>query len=77
MVGCLRKVQGWDHRKIVDEYMHYAGRKARPLDEAFIQAYNPRQGIRRTAKRLNVASWVAVPDEMTVHTSEDRPHTVS
>jgi hypothetical protein len=61
MIACFRKVQAWDHQSIVNEYRSFAGKKARALDEEFIQTYTPPRDILATAKRLGVASWVAVP----------------
>lgn len=64
MVGCFRTLQGWSHEDIVTEYRHFAGRKARALDEAFINAYEPSLSVRKTAENLDVASWVIAPDAL-------------
>ncbi|KAJ5704886.1 hypothetical protein N7536_000575 [Penicillium majusculum] len=41
VVACFRKLQGWEHSAIIDEYRLYVGHKARPLDEEFIRLYEP------------------------------------
>lgn len=64
MIGCFRTLQGWEHEDIVAEYRHFAGRKARALDEAFIKAYEPSLSVRKTAEDLNVSSWAIVPDAL-------------
>ncbi|GLI77649.1 tyrosine-protein phosphatase siw14 [Penicillium ochrochloron] len=64
MVGCFRKVQGWSHSNIISEYRSFAGDRARSSHEAFIQAYTPGRGICKAGKRLNVASWVVLPDRL-------------
>lgn len=71
MVGCFRKLQGWTYEAIVAEYRSFAGKKARVLDEAFIQAYKPGRGVRKTVLRLNVPSWTAAPDHLTESPSGD------
>lgn len=73
MIACFRKVQAWDHQSIVNEYRSFAGKKARALDEEFIQTYTPPRDILATAKRLGVASWVAVPYPVTSNTADERP----
>ena len=40
MVACYRKLQGWSTAAIITEYRRYAEEKFRPLDEAFITAFN-------------------------------------
>ena len=37
LVGCLRKVQRWSLVAIFDEYRLHAGRKARIVDQQFIE----------------------------------------
>ncbi|KAJ5438863.1 uncharacterized protein N7458_009861 [Penicillium daleae] len=73
MIACFRKVQAWDHQSIVNEYRSLAGKKARALDEEFIQTYTPPRDILATAKRLGVASWVAVPYPVTSNTADEHP----
>lgn len=72
MVACFRKVQGWAHKDIMDEYRSFAGDKARPLDDAFVQAYSPSQAIREAAKFKNIAAWTVAPDELTGVTLNER-----
>ena len=65
---------GLAQRAIMDEYGYYVGSRARTLDKDFIQAYNPSPEIRKTIERLNVASWVADPDEATTSSSGHHPN---
>lgn len=39
--GCLRKVQGWSLVSILDEYVRFAGDKARVGDQQYIELYRP------------------------------------
>ncbi|KAL3450728.1 tyrosine phosphatase family-domain-containing protein [Aspergillus insuetus] len=39
--ACFRKLQGWDLREIIDEYVHYSGKKQRQLDKVFIEEFDP------------------------------------
>lgn len=39
--GCLRKVQGWSLVSILDEYIRFAGDKARVGDQQYIELYRP------------------------------------
>ncbi|KAJ5176304.1 tyrosine-protein phosphatase siw14 [Penicillium canariense] len=73
MIACFRKLQGWGHEAIVQEYREFAGHKPRPLDEAFVKAYIPRRGLRKAAKRKGIASWVAVPERLTSNGPDQRP----
>ncbi|KAJ5426805.1 hypothetical protein N7465_001875 [Penicillium sp. CMV-2018d] len=56
VVACFRKLQGWEHSAIIDEYRLYAGHKARPLNEEFIRLYEP-GAITQIAREANVAGW--------------------
>lgn len=40
VVGCLRKVQGWNLASIFEEYRRYAGSKVRLLNEQFIELFD-------------------------------------
>jgi hypothetical protein len=74
MIACFRKLQGWGRDAVLNEYRSFAGKKARPLDEAFIAAYSPLRSIGEKAKRLNIAAWVTVPDRPTnSKASSERP----
>lgn len=42
VVGCLRKLMGWNLQAIYDEYRRHAEAKARPLDERFIESFDER-----------------------------------
>eukprot|EP00639_Heterosigma_akashiwo_P004402 CAMPEP_0194570786 /NCGR_PEP_ID=MMETSP0292-20121207/7974_1 /TAXON_ID=39354 /ORGANISM="Heterosigma akashiwo, Strain CCMP2393" /LENGTH=243 /DNA_ID=CAMNT_0039421329 /DNA_START=215 /DNA_END=946 /DNA_ORIENTATION=- len=41
IVGCLRKVQGWAHSSICDEYIRFAQPKARIVDQRCIELFDP------------------------------------
>lgn len=43
LVGCLRKMRGWSLSSILDEYLLYAGPKARMVDQRFIELFRPPQ----------------------------------
>ena len=40
MVGCLRKLQGWNLTSILEEYRRHAGAKFRQLNEQFIELFD-------------------------------------
>ncbi|EIE77595.1 hypothetical protein RO3G_02299 [Rhizopus delemar RA 99-880] len=40
LVGCLRKLEGWNFSSIVTEYRAYAGSKARYVNEQFIELFD-------------------------------------
>ncbi|PVV02567.1 hypothetical protein BB560_002975, partial [Smittium megazygosporum] len=40
LVGCLRKLQGWNLASIFDEYRRYAGPKVRLMNEQFIELFD-------------------------------------
>jgi tyrosine-protein phosphatase OCA1 len=40
LIGCLRKLQGWNLASIIDEYRRYAGSKHRQLNEQFIELFD-------------------------------------
>ncbi|PVU92215.1 hypothetical protein BB559_003794 [Furculomyces boomerangus] len=40
LVGCLRKLQGWNLASIFDEYRRYAGPKVRLINEQFIELFD-------------------------------------
>ncbi|KAE8373436.1 tyrosine phosphatase family-domain-containing protein [Aspergillus bertholletiae] len=40
VVACFRKVQGWNLRDALDEYLRYSWPKSRALDERFIEAFD-------------------------------------
>ncbi|KKK14686.1 hypothetical protein AOCH_000800 [Aspergillus ochraceoroseus] len=39
--ACFRKLQGWDMRDVINEYIHYSCPKSRGLDEVFIKEFDP------------------------------------
>lgn len=40
MIGCLRKLQGWNLTSILEEYRRHAGSKFRQLNEQFIELFD-------------------------------------
>lgn len=42
VIGCFRKIIGWDLADILEEYHHYAGAKARVLDERYLEMFEER-----------------------------------
>ncbi|KAI8143532.1 protein-tyrosine phosphatase [Fennellomyces sp. T-0311] len=40
LVGCLRKLEGWNFSSIITEYRAYAGTKARYVNEQFIELFD-------------------------------------
>lgn len=40
VIGCLRKIQGWNLTSILEEYRRYAGSKVRVLNEQFIELFD-------------------------------------
>ncbi|KAH9449941.1 hypothetical protein MJO29_013966 [Puccinia striiformis f. sp. tritici] len=49
VVGCLRKLQGWNLASIFEEYRRYAGAQHHIMNEQFIEFYN----VNRLAHRLS------------------------
>ncbi|OAV92462.1 hypothetical protein PTTG_27614 [Puccinia triticina 1-1 BBBD Race 1] len=50
VVGCLRKLQGWNLASIFEEYRRYAGAQHHIMNEQFIEFYN----VTRLAHRLTL-----------------------
>ncbi|KAI9092152.1 protein-tyrosine phosphatase [Phlyctochytrium arcticum] len=40
LIGCLRKLQGWNFNSIIVEYRSYAGSKSRYVNEQFIELFD-------------------------------------
>lgn len=55
MVGCFRKLQGWDHEDIIEEYETFASLKARYHDAEFIRDFD-------TSVLEDLAEYVGAPD---------------
>lgn len=55
-MGCLRNLQEWKLSDIIDKYRLYVDPKGRPLDEEFIQQYEPGP-ISQIAIAANVDRW--------------------
>ncbi|RHZ57165.1 3'-5'-exodeoxyribonuclease [Aspergillus thermomutatus] len=58
IVGCFRKVQGWDMPAIRKEYIHFSWPKSRPLDEGFIELFDETR-LRPLAVTSGAISWPA------------------
>jgi tyrosine-protein phosphatase SIW14 len=56
--GCLRRLQGWSMVSIFQEYVRFAGDKARSGDQQFIELYHPVLLVRPGPTHSVVASWV-------------------
>lgn len=61
VVACLRKILGWGFEDIINEYRKYASKKARVLDERFIELYDERP-LRWMAQREQLARQVSIPE---------------
>lgn len=55
--GCLRRLQGWCLTSTFQEYVRFAGDKARGGDQQFIELYVP---VVRHVSMHHVARWVAM-----------------
>jgi tyrosine-protein phosphatase SIW14 len=55
--GCLRLLQGWAMVSIFQEYVRFAGDKARSGDQQFIELYHPVL-LLRGGHTYSLASWV-------------------
>ncbi|GFF27036.1 tyrosine-protein phosphatase SIW14 [Aspergillus udagawae] len=58
IVGCFRKVQGWDMLAIRKEYIRFSWPKSRPLDERFIELFDDTR-LRPLAVSSGASSWPA------------------
>ncbi|PWY93718.1 tyrosine phosphatase [Aspergillus sclerotioniger CBS 115572] len=56
VVGCFRKLQGWESRDIIDEYFHHSYPKSRLLDEKFINEFDASQ-LSQSAQASGVKAW--------------------
>ncbi|KAL4873159.1 hypothetical protein BDV12DRAFT_160483, partial [Aspergillus spectabilis] len=56
VTGCFRKLQGWDMRDIINEYLRYSRPKERKLDEDFIQGFDTSK-IAHLAQVSGAKSW--------------------
>jgi tyrosine-protein phosphatase SIW14 len=64
--GCLRKVQGWSLVSILDEYVRFAGDKARVGDQQYIELYMPIVCVPEGGK--HAAHWMeSSPTTQIVH----------
>ncbi|PYI06656.1 hypothetical protein BO78DRAFT_418568 [Aspergillus sclerotiicarbonarius CBS 121057] len=56
VVGCFRKLQGWESRDIINEYFRHSYPKSRLLDEKFINEFDISQ-LSRLAQASGVKAW--------------------
>ncbi|RAL05792.1 tyrosine phosphatase family protein [Aspergillus ibericus CBS 121593] len=56
VVGCFRKLQGWESRDIISEYLQHSYPKSRLLDEKFINEFDVSQ-LSRLAQFSDVREW--------------------
>ncbi|PLB54418.1 hypothetical protein P170DRAFT_442520 [Aspergillus steynii IBT 23096] len=56
VVGCFRKLQGWELRDVLGEYLSYSWPKSRALDEKFIEAFDA-SGLRSLTRTTGAALW--------------------
>ncbi|EIT78324.1 hypothetical protein AO1008_09299 [Aspergillus oryzae 100-8] len=56
VVACFRKVQGWNLRDVLDEYLSYSWPKSRALDERFIEAFDATK-LDQVAKESGAKLW--------------------
>ncbi|KAJ5179781.1 hypothetical protein N7492_002991 [Penicillium capsulatum] len=66
IVGCFRKLQGWDDEDIIQEYCGYAGTHFGSQDEVeFILNYEPSLATSQQARWAGVANWEPREDWLT------------
>ncbi|KAL5000730.1 tyrosine phosphatase family-domain-containing protein [Aspergillus recurvatus] len=56
VTACFRKLQGWDRKDILDEYLSYSRPKQRLLDEVFIDEFDP-STLAHLAQTSGAKSW--------------------
>lgn len=56
VVGCFRKLQGWERRDVLSEYLSYSWPKSRVLDEKFIEDFDMSRLIALT-RNSGAALW--------------------
>ncbi|KAG2420663.1 hypothetical protein HFD88_000276 [Aspergillus terreus] len=56
VIACFRKLQGWKHDDVINEYLKYACPKSRVLDLEYIDAFDASKLAHR-ALAVNAASW--------------------
>lgn len=69
VVACLRKILGWNLEDILNEYREYSGKKARKLDERYIELFEER-AMRWLARQENYLPPVEAPVAPTARISE-------
>ncbi|KAF7731202.1 hypothetical protein EC973_000617 [Apophysomyces ossiformis] len=68
LVGCLRKLEGWNFSSIITEYRAYAGSKARYVNEQFIELFD----LDLVTLPLNIPLWLADQHKMLAEEEEER-----
>ncbi|EAW10165.1 tyrosine phosphatase family protein [Aspergillus clavatus NRRL 1] len=58
IIGCFRKLQGWDMAAIIEEYLNFSWPKSRSLDEIFITLFDETR-LRPLALSVDAPSWPA------------------
>ncbi|KAL4889032.1 tyrosine phosphatase family-domain-containing protein [Aspergillus ambiguus] len=56
VVACFRKLQGWHHDDVINEYLKYACPKSRVLDLEYIGAFDP-STLAPRARAVDASSW--------------------
>ncbi|KAL4785751.1 tyrosine phosphatase family-domain-containing protein [Aspergillus varians] len=71
VTGCFRKLQGWNEQDINDEYLRYSRPKQRPLDEAFIEAFDPSR-LLHLAQVAGAKTWEPSGKYANIQCEEDQ-----
>jgi tyrosine-protein phosphatase SIW14 len=69
--GCVRQVQGWSLTSTFDEYLRFAGDKARFVDQQYMELYEPRIFHIGPASLDAIAPWVVRRDAVRIITPAD------
>jgi len=76
VVGCLRKIMGWELEDIFDEYRHYANPKARVLDERYIELFDERAML-WLARSNNLIAQDEPVNDSPIPTRISTPHQIT
>ncbi|OOF97796.1 hypothetical protein ASPCADRAFT_394695 [Aspergillus carbonarius ITEM 5010] len=71
VIGCFRKLQGWESRDIINEYFRHSYPKSRLLDEKFINEFNASQ-LSQSAQASGVKAWKPSGDLKTPSEENDK-----
>lgn len=58
VVGCLRRIQGWNLSSIIEEYRRFAGSKAKNVNELFIELFDT--DLVTLPEPGNIPEWYSV-----------------